>query len=390
MTTDNTNIATYETVAGELTDIIQQSSLAYQVCGVQPSDMPTPVIFGARKRSGSSGFEILRVDPTKFTSSGSEGFSEEVIEDVFNLFGDNALDYLKTVQANEIADDIDVEIVDYLNEIATADTPITLDFTSAPGTSNKALLENLIVKINKVRLAIANETKRGFPSVIVASGGVCSLLLSQKMLRSDYAANKSRENIKYVGRLADADVFQDLNASTEYCLITHRTGVPGDAGVILIPIYGPKYAVRRDQEGAGLTHHFKQRFAYGQNPLDTQSTAQVSTITFSNFDVGDNINISGIGGTPVDVACTTDETTTMDLLVTEINGRADVTVSAENIGGVLTLTALVEGVAFTPVANITDLGIGAVSTVDIVTPTAAASSIFTRNFAVTLTGYDAI
>jgi hypothetical protein len=392
MSTDNTNIAKLESVAGELTDIIKQNSLAFQVCGVQYSATPTPLLFGVRKKAGTKGFEVLSVTPDKFTTGNSEGFSEEVIDDVFNLFGDDAVDYLRDIQANEIADAVDVEIVDFLNLVATVDTPITLDFTTGVGLENAALVQNLIVKINKTRLAIGNVTKRGFPSVIIASASVCSLLLSHKMISNDAAidADKSRANVKYIGKIADADVYQDLNAASDYCMVTHKSHVPGDAGTILIPISEPKFAVRRDSEGAGFTHHFKQRFAYGQNPLDTASTAQVSTITFTNFDVNDTIEIGGIGGTPAAVTCTTDITTTVDLLVAEITGRTGETVVASNVGGVLTLTAIEPGVSFTATSTIVDLGAGAVTTTSIATPVVASDSDFTRKFDVTLTGYDAI
>lgn len=275
MSTDSNNIATLDSVAGELTDLIRQNSLAYQVCSVQPSTTPTPLLFGVRQKAGSKGFEIVKTVPETFTTGDSEGMSEEVIDDVFNLFGENAVEYIQTISSNEIADAIDAEIVTYLNEQATVDNTLVLDF-NAEGEQG-ILIQSLIVKINKTRLAIANGTKRGFPSVIIASAGVCSLLLSHKMISNDSAqdADKSRSNVKYIGKIADAEVYQDLNAVGDYCLVTHNNkSMPGDSGTILIPISEPKFHLRRDSEGAGFTHHYKQRFAYGVNPLDDQTATQ--------------------------------------------------------------------------------------------------------------------
>jgi hypothetical protein len=281
MATDNVNISALDSVAGDLTDLIKQTSLAYQVCSVQYAQTPTPLLFGVRQKSGTKGFEIVSTTPAKFTVGSAEGMSEEVIDDVFNLFGDNAVEYIQTIAANEIADAIDAEIVTYLNAQATVDTALTLDFTSGVGLENAALVQNLIVKINKTRLEVANATKRGFPTVIIASGSVCALLLSHKMISNDGAADAdtSRSNVKYVGRIADASVYQDLNAGSDYCLVTHNNAAfPGDAACILIPISEPKLELRRDSEGAGFTHHYKQRFAYGVNPLDVQ-TATASEFT---------------------------------------------------------------------------------------------------------------
>ena len=406
MATENTNISALDSVAGELTDLIKQSSLAYQVCSVQYAQTPTPLLFGVRQKAGSKGFEVVQTTPVKFSTGDSEGMSEEVIDDVFNLFGDNAVEYIQTIAANEIADGIDAEIVTYLNQISTVDTTFVADFSTQPGSDeNAALVQNLIIKINKTRLAIANSVKRGFPTVIIASGGVCALLLSHKMISNDGAvdANTSRSNVKYVGKIADANVFQDLNAISEYCMVTHNNpSFPGDSGCILVPITEPKFQLRRDSEGAGFTHHYKQRFAYGANPIDTpyagavSAVAQISTVTLSDFDAGDTIEIGGIGGTPTPVTCTTSITATVDLLVTEITNRTGETVTASNVGGVLTLTAITPGTAFTATATIVDLGTATVTVATIATPTPnveeviAANSDFTRKFACTLTGYDAI
>ena len=283
MGTDNTNIAELESVAGELTEIIQKSSLAYQVCGVQYSTTPNPLVFGVKKNPATKGFTIESKTPEKLQVVDSEGFTEEMIDDVFALFGENAVDYLKTISANDITDTLDAAIVTYMQSIATEDTTLVLDF--ATETEHNILVQNLMIKINKSRMAIADSTKRGFPKIIIASSNVCALLLTHKMISNEAAADVpgSRENIKFIGGIADALVFLDIDAVSDYVLVSHKTEVKGDAAVILIPTSDVNMKIHRNEEDGSLKHHYNQRFAYSRNPLD-ESGANDSLFVRS-FDV---------------------------------------------------------------------------------------------------------
>ena len=115
----------------------------------------------------------------------------------------------------------------------------------------------------------------------------------------------------------------------------------------------------------------------------TPAVAQVSTVTLSTFGIGDNITISGIGGTAAAVNAVTDISTTVGLLVAEINGRTGETVVATNVGGVLTLTANTAGTAgaFTAAAAVVDAGTATVTTATVRnTATVGANQITTGNY----------
>lgn len=291
MATDNSNIAELESVAGELTEIIEHNSLAYQVCGVQYSKTPNPLVFGVKKNPATKGFTIETKTPEKTQIVDSEGFTEEMIDDVFALFGTNAVDYLKTISANDIADSLDTEIVTYMKGIASMDNPLFLDFTAEP--EHNILIQNLMLRINQSRMKISDATRRGFPKVIIASSNVCAMLLTHKMISNEAAEDASgqRDNIKYIGKIADAQVYQDIDAVQDFVMITHKTHIDGDAGVILIPITEPNMKIHRNEETGALKHHYNQRFAYSRNPLDTDGAndslfVRVFAVSLTDFEGG--------------------------------------------------------------------------------------------------------
>ena len=266
--TGNDNIADLESATSELTKIVKANSLAFQVCGIQYSKTPTPLIFGVKKATATTGFEIIKKTPEKTTLISDEGFTEEVIDDVYALFGENANEYLRTIAANSMIDELDAEVVTYMRGIATVDTAYTLNFTTS--TDHRELIHNLILKINKTRVEMADELKRGMPKILIVSGEVAAILISNKIVSgndSDYVSS-GKENIKFVGKMGDMMVYHDFNIATASILIAHKNYTPSDASVIIVPISETKMATRIDKESGQPHFHFNQRFAYSRNPLD--------------------------------------------------------------------------------------------------------------------------
>jgi len=268
MATDKTALATLESMAGDLTKIINKQSIAYQVCDVQYATTPNPSVFGVRKGTGT-GLEIVKAScNSDGESANSDEFTEEVIDDIFNLYGENAENMLKAIAANTVIDEIDTTLIGYMKGIATQETALSYDFGTA---TPKQHIDSLILEINKIRVDMAKSLQRGLPKYLIVSSGIASLLITNKLISgndSDYIAGGA-ENVKLLGKLGDMIVFHDLDSVSDYILFLHKTYVPGDASVILAPIYGPRIQVKPDAESGEPHMYFKQRFAYSQNPLDT-------------------------------------------------------------------------------------------------------------------------
>jgi len=303
MTTTTDSIAVAKSIAGDLTDLIKENSIAYQICGVQFSESTSPLLFGVKKGSTEASIQIVSKEPTRVFDTGStpatDYITEETIEDIFNIFGKNAKEMLKTIAANSICTELDKTIVDHMYRISTKQTDATYDFSSA--TDHRILIHNLMLRINQERMIMAKSLSRGLPRYLVVSPGVAAILITNKMVSgndSDFVAG-GRDNTKFIGTLGDMVVYMADpdgldNVSTEFVMIAHKSYLAGDSSMIIVPIHGPKASFIRDKETGQPALHYTQKYAYGQNPLD--ATAVSTELTDAVFTAADDSINSAAGG----------------------------------------------------------------------------------------------
>jgi hypothetical protein len=268
MATDINAIADREGIAGDVTRLIKKGSIAFNVCDIQNATTSNPSVFGVKKASGSTGLTIQKKICSLGSSANSEEFTDELVEDIFNLYGKDAEEQLKIIGANSIIDDIDNTLITYMKGIATEETPVSYDFSTG---TPKDHIDDLILKINKTRVAMSKVTQRGLPKNLIVSDGVASLLITNKIISgsdSDYVAG-GPDNIKFLGKIGDMQVYHDLASTSDYILFLHKTMVPGDASVILAPINDVNIQIKPDAESGEPHLYMFQRYAYSQNPLDT-------------------------------------------------------------------------------------------------------------------------
>lgn len=274
MTTTSSHISELNSVATALTGIINKYSLAYQVSDVQVSSTPNPIAFGIKKKSDNTGFEIVQKPLTSASYYTSESFTEEMVDDIFALYGENAKTIINQIAGNEIVDDLDTAVLNYMNSIAKVYTTLSLDLDAL--TNHDDITNNIIVKINEIRLAMATVLKRGLPNILIVTPGVASILISYKLLKPTEKVTEpsaSRENINYLGFVGDMEAFIDFNSVYEYIMLAHKSPyIKGDASIILVPVGEPIVSPTMNKESGIKKILFKQRFAYTRNPLDKSET----------------------------------------------------------------------------------------------------------------------
>jgi hypothetical protein len=96
---------------------------------------------------------------------------------------------------------------------------------------------------------------------------------------SDFIAGGA-ENIKFVGKMGDMMVYHDFAAVGQSIVVAHKTFVPGDASVILIPTHEPTSHIRTDADDGQPRFHYRVKYAYSRNPLD-ESTVNDSVFVRS-------------------------------------------------------------------------------------------------------------
>lgn len=282
MPTEVTSIANLESIAGNIARIIPKYSLTYQITDCLPSLTPTPVAFGIRKQSGSTGFEITEASTTQVSTTNSEIFTEEAMEDVLNLFGTNGQAILEDIAANEISEDLDQTILTYLDGIATVIPGLTYDFSAME--DHIDIAKNLIIQINRIRFNMSKTLRRGLPQILVVTSKIGALISSLLSYTND-----EQDNYTYIGSIGNLRVYLDIHSSTEYAMLIHKSFVPGDASVIVTPIGNLIYNWTTNSDSGQMKLNFRQRYNYTRNPLDeTGSNDSVFVskmeVTLNNFD----------------------------------------------------------------------------------------------------------
>jgi hypothetical protein len=280
MATDINALQAMEGITSGITNIVKKQSIAFQICDVQYASNSNPSVFAVAKGDTGTGLKIVKKACELDESANSDEFTDEIVEDIFNLFGVDATDRLKVIAANTVADDIDSTIIAYMKTIATAETPVTYDFGA--GTA-KDLINALILEINRIRVQMSLTTQRGLPKHLIVSAGIASLLITNKIISgndSDYVAG-GPDNIKFLGKIGDMMVYHDLEAvGSEFILFAHKTYIPGDASMIIAPINAVQEAIKIDSESGEPHLYYKQRFAYSQNPLDVTGAGNSEFIRY--------------------------------------------------------------------------------------------------------------
>jgi hypothetical protein len=274
--TDFTNLAELESIAGQITKTIKQSGIAFNVCDVQSAVTPSPKVFGVRKAVGTTDFEIVTQTPEVPTETASSGgFTQEVAEDIFALFGLDAVEVLRGIALNDLVDKVDFVVLNYMYLKAASAGDLTLDFSVT--TDYKTLVSDLIIKISAVRTEMSGDIRRGLPRVLVVTAGVAALLLANNLITGteDRIENvqTARGKSKDLGHLGDMHVYVDYDSTRalagEYVLVTHKSDIVGDAAMMILPINDIQTNVLRDEDSGQIKLHYKQRYTYSQNPLAT-------------------------------------------------------------------------------------------------------------------------
>lgn len=267
--TDATFIDTLKSIAGDLIVEVKKTSLAYQIADYVPNTGNNPYFFGVKKNPSTTGFSIAGAQGVKTTLANKEGYTQEVLEDIFNLYGKDANDILRVIAANDISEQLDEEILAYLKGIATVGNSLTIDFTSEPEWNIMA--NNIVYKISKERMLMASILKRGLPKNLIVSNGIAAVLVGNRVigLAESEEQQENKSNTRYLGKIGDLNVYSDYASETDYFMITHKSSMPGDASLQLTDVGLPIICSNNNEDTGQPKIHLQARFAYSRNPKDT-------------------------------------------------------------------------------------------------------------------------
>jgi hypothetical protein len=164
-------------------------------------------------------------------------FSQEKLEDYKNLYNLKAYDLVAESIGNEVRQDIDREIIDYLKHIATpmqSDINIPLSLGAGAGGGLEAISYDLYGSIYLAVEEIVKATKRNRTVFILADSATCALLV----LNAHHSkATPDESNPYHVGSIGPYELYCDPFATEHYIMVGYnfKSKDKNDAGLYFTP-----------------------------------------------------------------------------------------------------------------------------------------------------------
>ena len=229
------------------------------------------------------GFSIVRKSIEAKSRKLKGEYSVEMYQDLKAMHGLNADEELMNMMAIEIQNEMDREIVDFVNENATA-VPDVSPFTSAGGNGARNEIDgyrNLAIKIANESREIARKTRRGAGNVIICSPKVVTMLEQLKGYTSNPVSTSVNAQVVgtgMVGTFEGKKVIMDVFATSEYCTVLYKGSDRRDAIGYFAP-YVPVSFTRITHEASGQPAIIlNTRYGLTTNPLSPEDYARTFTV----------------------------------------------------------------------------------------------------------------
>jgi hypothetical protein len=164
-------------------------------------------------------------------------FSQEKLQDLKALYNEKAYDIVAEAVANEVRQEIDREIIDYLKTIATpmkSDINIPLSLGAGGGGGLDAITYDVVGSVFLAAEEIVKATKRNRTMFILADSATCAFLL----LNPFHTEAKADESNPYkVGTVGAYDLFCDPYSTEHYVMVGYnfKSKDKHDAGLYFVP-----------------------------------------------------------------------------------------------------------------------------------------------------------
>lgn len=229
-------------------------------------------------------FEIRTANLETKTRKIKSKFTQEKYQEIQSLYGQKTENFVAEFVANEIQQEIDREVIDYIKDIAT---PMYNDvnLTFSQSTIGDNLLGQTYDLYASVFLAIeeiVRATKRNRTMFILADSATCSMLLLNP-LQSESHPDES--NPYRVGSIGVYPLFCDPYATDHYVLVGYRfeSKAKDDAGLIFAP-YTSTVIETVNPDTFGKVFMTMNRYGYIRHPQD-QGTGSGDSDFFRYFSV---------------------------------------------------------------------------------------------------------
>ena len=210
-------------------------------------------------------------------------YTIELYQDLKAIHGLNADEELMNIMGQEVEQELNREIIEYVNGLAT----ITTDFNikDIPGRYEIEKFAHLSARIDQEALEIARWCRRGAGNVIIASAKVVSML---KALNG-YKPIETNANIKIaanpgvVGTLDGRKVILDMFAEEDYITILYKGSSRVDACAFYAPYVPVSFTRVTHQESGQPAILLMSRYGLTSNPISPETYVRRFKVNFNNI-----------------------------------------------------------------------------------------------------------
>lgn len=228
------------------------------------------------------GFSIVRKSIEAKSRKLKGEYSVEMYQDLKAMHGLNADEELMNMMAIEVQNEMDREIVDFVNDTATVAVDVNIDTAASNGARNDIdSYRNLAIKISNESREIARRTRRGAGNVIIAAPKVVTMLEQMKGYTAapvDTSVNAQVVGTGVVGKFNGMKVVMDVFAVTDYCTVLYKGADRRDAIGYFAP-YVPVSFTRITHEASGQPAIIlSTRYGLTENPLSPEDYARTFVV----------------------------------------------------------------------------------------------------------------
>ena len=286
ITTDMTPAAaTTNTVANVPTDIlgVYSSELAFQkIFKNYTGPHTTAQGEGLATDMKEIGFSIEKKAIEAKTRKLKARYTIELYQDLKAIHGLNADEELMNIMGQEVEQELNREIIEFVNGLAT----ITTDFNikDIPGRYEIEKFAHLSARIDQEALEIARWCRRGAGNVIIASPKVVSLLKALNGYKpiETKADIKIEANPAVVGTLDGRKVIMDIFAKEDYVTILYKGTNKADAAAFYAPYTPVSFTKVTHQESGQPAIVLMSRYGIEANPVSPETYVRTFKVDFKN------------------------------------------------------------------------------------------------------------
>lgn len=223
-------------------------------------------------------------------------FSQEKLQDLRAIYNEKGYDIVAEAVANEIRQEIDREVIDFLKESATpmlSDINLPLSLGAGAGGGLDAVTYDVYGSIYLAAEEIVKATKRNRTMFVLADSATCAFLLLNPL----HSQAKPEESNPYkVGKVGAYDLFCDPYSTEHYVMVGYNfvSNDKHDAGLYFTPYSTTVHEVTSG-DGTAVTPFSQNfmvmnRYGYTIHPQDTGGYMDGTSDFFRIFAVNYSYN----------------------------------------------------------------------------------------------------